>query len=321
MTKDGPRLVGPSEFEQALAELHAATLDPQAGLFGPQSMLWRVDQDAAIFLGAGRALLLQLAHPWVAAAITDHSRSLTDPFGRFHRTFRIVFTIVFGTRDQALAAARRLYRLHTTITGTVPARSGRFAAGSAYHANEEEALRWVHATLIETAILARAIVRPPLTSAELERYWQDGRRFAALFGIRDETLPPDWAGFMAYNRAMWASDTLVVTPEARAIADALWSGAGTWLRVPRWYRRLTAHMLPSSLRAPFGFAPADYDEARAARITTWVRGAYPWIPSRLRLVGPYQEARGRLAGRAEPAWMVRRLNRFWIGQPAMPAPR
>jgi uncharacterized protein (DUF2236 family) len=57
------------------------------GIFGPASLTWRVDREAAIFLGAGRALLLQLAHPWVAAAITEHSRTLADPIGRFHRTF------------------------------------------------------------------------------------------------------------------------------------------------------------------------------------------------------------------------------------------
>jgi uncharacterized protein (DUF2236 family) len=62
---------------------------------------------AAIFLGAGRALLLQLAH-WVAAAIAEHSRTLADPIGRFHRTFNITFTLVFGTLDEFLRAARHL---------------------------------------------------------------------------------------------------------------------------------------------------------------------------------------------------------------------
>ena len=79
-----------------------------------------------MFLGAGRALLLQLAHPWVAAAIAEHSRTFDDPIGRFHRTFGVVFSMVFGSLDQAIAAARRLHRRHAAIRaqcgGVEPAR-------------------------------------------------------------------------------------------------------------------------------------------------------------------------------------------------------
>jgi uncharacterized protein (DUF2236 family) len=71
---------------------------------------WRIDREAAIFLGAGRALLLQLAHPWIAAAIDPHSRTFADPIGRFHRTFGVVFTMVFGDLDESLSAARQLHR-------------------------------------------------------------------------------------------------------------------------------------------------------------------------------------------------------------------
>ena len=87
---DTYRVVELSDLERQLELLRAAEDDPLSGLFGPRSMTWRIDREAALFLGAGRALLLQLAHPWVAAAIAEHSRSLTDPIGRFHRTFRIV---------------------------------------------------------------------------------------------------------------------------------------------------------------------------------------------------------------------------------------
>ena len=73
---------------------------PADGVFGPGSTIWQVDREALVFLGAGRALLLQLAHPWVATAIAQHSKALSDPIGRFHRTFEIVFTLVFGSLDR-----------------------------------------------------------------------------------------------------------------------------------------------------------------------------------------------------------------------------
>src|SRR4029077_5461460 len=87
------------------------------GLFGTESLTWRIDREAINFLGAGRALLLQLAHPWVAAAIAKHSRTFADPIARFPRTFGTVFTMVFGSLDQSLAAARQLHRRHAGITG------------------------------------------------------------------------------------------------------------------------------------------------------------------------------------------------------------
>ncbi len=71
------------EFEGQLAFVRSLAPGEREGVFGPASVIWRVDREAAIFLGAGRALLLQLAHPWVAAAIAEHSRSLTIPSAAF----------------------------------------------------------------------------------------------------------------------------------------------------------------------------------------------------------------------------------------------
>jgi uncharacterized protein (DUF2236 family) len=105
------------------------------GVFGPRSLTWQIDRESAIFLGAGRALLLQLAHPWVAAAIQKHSNVLADPIGRFHRTFSTVFAMVFGTLEQSISAARRLHCRHATVMGQLPWTAGPFPAGSTYCAN------------------------------------------------------------------------------------------------------------------------------------------------------------------------------------------
>src|ERR1700744_1690952 len=124
------------DFERSLELVSAGAAGAREGVFGPASLTWRVDREAAVFLGAGRALLLQLAHPWVAAAITEHSRTFTDPIGRFHRTFNIVFTMVFGTTGQAFDAARRLHRRHAAISGRLTEREGAFSVGSCYRAND-----------------------------------------------------------------------------------------------------------------------------------------------------------------------------------------
>ncbi len=303
-----------ADLGRELAALRAAAGDGAVGVFGPGSMVWRIDREATIFLGAGRALLLQLAHPWVAAAIAEHSKSLADPIGRFHRTFGLVFTMVFGTTDEAVGAARRLYRRHATIGGILADSAGEFPAGSAYRANDVAALRWVFATLADSAIVAFELVNPPLSAEECERYYAEFRRFAAFFGIPQEALPQSWPAFADYVEQMLGSDTLAVSNAARTVATELFAGAGTWLRSPSWYRALTARLLPQRLRDGFALGWGPTEQRAAERALVVLRFLYPRAPASLRYVGPYHEACARLAGRSRPKALTRLLNRFWIGQ-------
>jgi uncharacterized protein (DUF2236 family) len=310
-------LVGREDLERELALVHMSAAGEREGVFGPHSQTWRVSREAAIFLGAGRALLLQLAHPWVAAAVAEHSRTFADPIGRFHRTFEIVFTMVFGTLEQAFTAARSLHRRHMAICGRLPGGAGPFTAGSSYRANDIEALTWVHATLIDSAVIAHDLVLSPLGAEERERHYSESRLFAGLFGIPRQSLPSDRQDFAAYFNAMSSSTTLTVSPQARAIARQLFEGTGTWLRVPRWYQRLTVHLLPPQLRMGFGFRYEQADRLAAERTIKRLRRAYPLLPSRLRYVGPYQEAQARMHGRTRPDLATRSINLFWIGKPQL----
>jgi uncharacterized protein (DUF2236 family) len=281
-------------------------------------MVWQVDREALVFLGAGRALLLQLSHPWVATAIAQHSSALADPIGRFHRTFEIVFTLVFGSLDRAIAMARRLHCRHAAISGAMPAGLGPYPAGSRYLANEVEALMWVHATLLDTALMAYERVLPPLAAESRERYFADGRQLGALFGIPLDRQPPDATAFARYFDRMTASEQLNVGPEAREIAARVLAGAGR-LPVPRWYRDVTAALMPEHLRAAFELPFGEEERRRAARAIGAIRRLYPALPARLRQVPPYHEALARLSGRSRPDPMTRALNRLWIGRPSMEA--
>jgi uncharacterized protein (DUF2236 family) len=312
-------MVSANDLEATLDQVRANAAGAVAGVFGPDTLTWRIDREAVIFLGAGRALLLQLAHPWVAAAIAEHSKTFADPIGRFHRTFDIVFAMVFGSLERALLSSRQLHRRHSMIVGEMPETVGPFAAGSRYHANDIPSLRWVHATLVESALMAHDLVLPALTAEERERYWSESRLFGALFGLTADDLPADWSGFAAYTAAMAQSETLTVSPAAREIATQIFAGARPWLRPPRWYRALTARMLPERLRAGFALALDANDERAVDNALRWIRRVYPRLPDRLRYVGPYQEAQARLRGEPQPDWMTRCLNRAWIGRPQMDA--
>src|ERR1700738_2410709 len=181
--KNDTQSVSRVDIERLWNSVREQTDDPQAGIFGPNSISWKVNRESVLFLGAGRAALLQLAPPWVAAALDQHSNLRNDPLARFHNTFRVVFTMIFGTLDQALAASHHLYHLHTRITGELPAEAGAYPRGASYQANEVHALLWVYATLVESALLAYDMVMPALSADEREMYYSESRRMAALFGI------------------------------------------------------------------------------------------------------------------------------------------
>jgi uncharacterized protein (DUF2236 family) len=311
--------VSRAHIEQLWSTVAAGVSRPDEGIFGPASITWKVNRESALFLGAGRASLLQLAHPWVATALDQHSNLRSDPLARFHNTFKVVFTTIFGTLQQALSASQSLYELHTRIQGEVPASAGAFVAGSHYQANEVDALRWVFSTLVESAVIAYESMFPPLSPADKETYYDESKILAMLFGISPAALPPDWCAFESYNREMWTSDTLAVTSLSRDLADRVLHGRGSWVPVPQWYRALTAAWMPDRLREAFGLNFGEPEQCAAAKALRRLRAVYRRIPTSVRYVGPYQEARSRLQHR--PAGMLTRAsNRFWMGRSRMLSP-
>lgn len=312
---DAAREVDRPALEARLDALAAEVGDPLAGVFGPGSKLWEVNRHSAIFLGGGRAALLQLAHPHVAQAIADHSRSLDDPLGRFQRTFANVFDMVYGPLDRALGAARRVHRIHDRIRGALSTAAGSHPAGEPYRATDPEALLWVHATLWETSVRIFEWVVRPLGADEKERYYAETRRFAALFGIPDALLPRDWNAFLAYNEAMWESPALTVGEPARAIAGALLErplpGLGPFMGPVRAF---VGASLPERLRRGYGLPGDRPGEARVfARRLAWLRRIEPRLPRRLRYLPPYVAAERRLAGLPEFDRLGRALGWVFVG--------
>lgn len=301
------------ELEERAA---APGFDRRAGIFGPDSVSWRVNRESALFLGAGRAALLQLAHPWVAASLDQHSTLRADPLARFHNTFHIVFTMVFGSFEQAMAASRHLYRLHTRIEGELTADVAGYRRGSHYMANEVNALLWVFATLIDSALMAYERVLAPLGEAEREAYYAESKTMATLFGIPAVAMPASWGGFTAYMAAMLAGDQLGVDSVARTMAQGVLHGAGSRILVPAWYCALTANWLPESLRGEFGLAFGEREAEIAAAAEQWLQRLMPRLPAAIRFVGPYHEALFRLRGRP-PGPATRANNRFWMGRSRM----
>lgn len=310
-----PRLITREDLEERIARVRAVVHDPQAGLFGPYSQVWAINKHTITFLGAGRAALLQLAHPFVAHGVDQHSATRHDPIGRFQRTFARVFAMVYGDLDEAIAAARTVHRIHERITGEIPEAAGPFRARSAYHASDPEALLWVHATLWDTSILLYELVLGRLPDHVKEEYYEETKRFAWLFGIPDDVLPPDWPSFTDYVERMLASDTLTVTREAAVMGRFLFEPLHPITAVlTRRSVLLTAWLLPERLAAGFGLERGGR-EGRLGfeRLVRQVRWLVPRLPRRLRYLPPYIAARRRLAGRTDRDFVGEWLGRALVG--------
>ena len=307
------------ELEAELEALVRDVPDPRAGIYGPASVSWRVDREAVIMLGGGRAALLQLAHPYVAHAVDQHSHTKSDPLGRFRRTFQNVFSMVFGDLDHAIASARRVHTIHTHITGPIRENVGAFAEGHRYLANDERALFWVHATLVDSAIQMYELVVSPLSLAEKDTYYAESRRFARLFGIPARVMPEDWTGFRAYMEERFASPEITVGKPALELRRFLLAPPRPMLApAAAWFTALTAGLMPPRLRAelelPFGLRERAIFRASIPILRAGSRVA----PPRLRYFPDYFEALRRIRGEEPRDRVGRFFERVALGAIARP---
>jgi uncharacterized protein (DUF2236 family) len=258
------------------------------GLFGPGSMVWRVNGETAMLLGSGRALLMQIAHPMVAAGVADHSDFEADAFDRLWRTLDAVLTVAFGDTEQALEAADRVRGIHGRVIG----RRG----GRTYSALDHELLLWVHATLVDSALVTYERFVEPLSPDDVERYHEEMKRFAGAFGVPRDVLPPDAAFFRRYVNEQLVG--LEVTPEARRLAQQIMAPPAPMGLAPfrGLLRESTIGLLPGHLREPFGLTWGPARELALQVAAAGIRRTLPLVPANVRR---WPHARVALA-RSEP---------------------
>jgi uncharacterized protein (DUF2236 family) len=227
---------------------------PDPGLFGPGSVTWRLHHEQWLIAAGARAFLLQAAHPVVAQGALDHSRFAEDPFGRVANTVRAMSVLIFGTTGEVQATARRINRLHQTVTGTLAEDVGRHRAGTAYSAMDPPALLWVHAAFVDSMLSAYRNFVGPLAPGDAEAYWQESLRYARLLGLSDADLPASYAALQAYMEEAVASGEVCVGTGAHTIARAILTPPMPWYRRPLWalVQSMTIGQLPATLRRQYG---------------------------------------------------------------------
>lgn len=256
---------------------HAERLASRDGYFAPESVIRRVGNSPLTpFLGGGPAVLLQVAHPLVAAGVVQHSDYHRDLWRRLGRTLQALYLIAFGTRAEAERAAEAVRIVHARVHGTTDVRLGRFPPGTPYSASDPELMLWVHATLVESSLAVYQRFVRRLSPDEQESYYREMALVACLFGTPTSVIPPSLADFREYFAAQIAGETIAITAPAKEVAAVILDAplpAPMRVLVPA-HRLATAGLLPPRLREEYGLRWSSLRElalpiaARSLRLTT-----------------------------------------------------
>jgi uncharacterized protein (DUF2236 family) len=269
---------GPPTVERHRAAIRARLLRSGRVRAGPESITWKVNREMIVVAGWGRAILLQLAHPAVAAGVHHHSSfrgSLRSSMRRLQATVRAMLSLTFGDTEQMITAAAGINTIHGRVRGRIPE-----GAGAAYSAHDPDLQRWVHATLLESIPATYELLVGPLTRRERDRYCAEAAIMEPLLGMPAGWLPQDSAQLDSYMREMLAGGSIVVTDTSRAVARAV-------LYPPKWYvawpaframQLLTIGSLPPSIRQAYGFEWHARDVRAFARWTALLRTSLRLLP-------------------------------------------
>ncbi len=259
------------------------------GLFGPRSMSWKIDREVLVLAGGSCALLMQAAHPSVAAGVAEHSTYATDPVGRLLRTLTSSYDVIFGSRSTADAAIRRVNAIHASVRGRLP------GSGEAYSARDPEALLWVHATLVDTALRVYGRFVAPLSAADEQAYHRECARVAKLLGVPSGDIPSTIDELRTWMASMIESGRVCVTPTAREIASTVLYPTRLLPRVA-WdaAHLISLATLPVPLRQQYGIGWSAARQRGVERMASGIRGVLPVVPGVLRHVPHSRSAERRV---------------------------
>jgi uncharacterized protein (DUF2236 family) len=262
------------------------------GYFGPRSVSWKVHREVTVLFGGARALLMHAAHPLVVAGANQTGMYERNPWKRLQRTLILTYTLTFGTRAEAHAAADAINEVHRRIHGVDP------VTGKRYDALDPELLLYVHACLVDSAILFEQLTVGRLDDAGRQRFHEEQMLAAELCLVPRAIIPSTWRGLRAWLAGFEERGELQVTDGARRVLDLFIEppGEAQWRPVLRGVSRLAYGTLPPGIREMYGlpFGPVK----RAAMRATFplIRAGRPLLPGKYRFIAPYTDFLSRQRG-------------------------
>ena len=271
-------------------------MEGDEGYFGPTSVSWQVHREVTVLFGGARAMLMQAAHPLVIAGANQTGMYERNPWKRLQRTLVLQYALTFGTKAEAHAAADRINDVHERINGVDR------VTGRRYNAMDPELLLWVHACLVESALLFERLTVGRLDERSRQRFHEEQMLAAELVRLPRERIPPTVQELEAYVAGTVRSGELVVTDAARSVAGLFLDPPrdAQWRPVLRAVARLAFGTLPAEIREGYR-VPLRAGERMATRATlAALRAARPLLPPRFRFIAPYQRWRRRQRGLDDP---------------------
>ncbi|HXF36653.1 MAG TPA: oxygenase MpaB family protein [Actinomycetota bacterium] len=253
------------------------------GFFGPDSVSWRVHREVTVLFGGARALLMHAAHPLVVAGARETRFYERDPWRRLQRTLMLTYTVTFGTRREALDAARRINDVHRRVRGIDP------VTGQPYDALDPDLLLWVHAALVDSALLFEELTVGELDEEGRQRFHEEQMLAAELLLLPRERIPPTVPELRAYIDRVVESGVLRITDGAVTVA-ALFRDPpreAEWRPVLPLVARWAFGTLPSRLREAYGVRLGPAGQAGLRGSLRALRLVRPALPPRFRYVAPY----------------------------------
>jgi len=255
-----------------------------------------------MFLGGQRALLLQLAHPLVAAGVEHHSAFRAQPIRRLWSTIDTLMCLVWGRPSEARAARDRILGIHDRVHGGVSPAEATTAVpiGTRYTAHDPELLWWVWATLVDTTEVVHDRLLGPLEESMRDGLYNNWCALAEFVGIPAAVLDPDRAAFTV--RYVDERDRLELSATSRQVARSV-IDPPVWLAprpVRRAYALVATSLLDDRTRTLYGLPWGPEEQELAATLEQQIRASWALVPAwRRDLPDLYMNIRRIAAGAGE----------------------
>ncbi len=299
-------IVTERQFETSLEKVRERVRNPKAGLFGPGSLAWKLyGQNVVVGLAAPKILLLQTTHPYVAHGVQQHSNYRTDPAGRGIRTANALFSWIFEDLDHVIETAAAIRVVHHHVAGRIANDVGPYNKGDAYTAADSNALLWVHATLWAVPVQVQELLYGPIDPAEKERYWEQTKLFALLFGIPEDIIPPTWRDFLDYVDRMIETNIFTADQAAKITPKYMFGFPPPSVPSPvRVIKLITTGLMPEKIRREYGWKFGPAEQAAFDRWIKRIRAISLRLPAQVRYSPAYRHAAARMRPKP-PAWTTR----------------